>query len=315
MAASTGRSFVVPQAAPAASEYRASLPAIWSALFVVYLIWGSTYLAIRYAVETTPPFLMAGVRFLISGGFLYTVRRCKGDPRPEAVEWRSATIIGIFLLVGGNGGVAWAEQFVTSSLAALLVATVPLWMVLIDTFGPAGKRPGLAAVVGILIGFVGVVLLIGAAAGGADAANFPGAAALLFASLSWATGSIYGKSARFPASQLLGTGMQMLAGGVALILLAIVRGEWSGFELAAVSPRSALALAYLTVIGSSAFVAYVWLLRVAPTPLVATYAYVNPLVAVLLGYFLAQEAMTVHTLLAAGLIIGSVVLVSTPRRQ
>jgi drug/metabolite transporter (DMT)-like permease len=315
MAAAVGRSYVVPQAAPAASEYRASLPAIWSALIVVYLIWGSTYLAIRYAVETTPPFLMAAVRFLISGGFLYTLRRCKGDPRPEAVEWRSAAIIGIFLLVGGNGGVAWAEQFVTSSLAALLVATVPLWMVLIDTFRPAGERPGLAAVVGILIGFVGVVLLIGSAAGGADAANLPGAAALLFASLSWATGSIYGKSARLPASQLLGTGMQMLAGGVALMLLAIVRGEWSGFEMAAVSPRSALALAYLTVIGSSAFVAYVWLLRVAPTPLVATYAYVNPLVAVLLGYFLAQESMTVHTLLAAGLIIGSVVLVSTPRRR
>ena len=305
----------MPQAAPAASEYRASLPAIWSALIVVYLIWGSTYLAIRYAVETTPPFLMAAVRFIISGGFLYALRRFKGDPRPEAVEWRSAAIIGIFLLVGGNGGVAWAEQFVTSSLAALLVATVPLWMVLIDTFRPAGKRPGLMAVVGILIGFVGVVLLIGSAASGADAANLPGAAALFFASLSWATGSIYGKSARLPASQLLGTGMQMLAGGVALMLLAIVRGEWSGFELAAVSPRSALALAYLTVIGSSAFVAYVWLLRVAPIPLVATYAYVNPLVAVLLGYFLAQEPMTVHTLLAAGLIIGSVVLVSTPRRQ
>lgn len=305
----------MPEAAPAASEYRASLPAIWSALIAVYLIWGSTYLAIRYAVETTPPFLMAAVRFIVSGGFLYALRRCRGDPRPEAVEWRSAAIIGIFLLVGGNGGVAWAEQFVTSSLAALLVATVPLWMVLIDTFRPTGKRPGLVAVVGILIGFVGVLLLIGSTASGADTANLPGAAALIFASLSWATGSIYGKSAKLPASQLLGTGMGMLAGGVALMLLAIVRGEWSGFELAAVSLRSALALAYLTVIGSSAFVAYVWLLRVAPTPLVATYAYVNPLVAVLLGYFLAQEPMTRLTLLAATLIIGSVVLVSTPRRQ
>ena len=305
----------MPEAAPAASEYRASLPAIWSALIVVYLIWGSTYLAIRYAVETMPPFLMAAVRFIVSGGFLYGLRRFSGDPRPKSVEWRSAAIIGIFLLVGGNGGVAWAEQFVTSSLAALLVATVPLWMVLIDTFRPTGKRPGLVAVVGILIGFVGVLLLIGSTASGADTANLPGAAALIFASLSWATGSIYGKSAKLPASQLLGTGMGMLAGGVALMLLAIVRGEWSGFEIAAVSPRSALALAYLTVIGSSAFVAYVWLLRVAPIPLVATYAYVNPLVAVLLGYFLAQESMTVHTLLAAGLIIGSVALVSTPRRR
>ena len=305
----------MPQAAPAASEYRASMPAIWSALIVVYLIWGSTYLAIRYAVETTPPFLMAAVRFIISGGFLYALRRFKGDPRPEAVEWRSAAIIGIFLLVGGNGGVAWAEQFVTSSLAALLVATVPLWMVLIDTLRPAGKRPRSMAISGILIGFVGVVMLIGSAAGSADAANFSGAIALLLASLSWATGSIYGKSAKLPASQLLGTGMQMLAGGVALMLLALLHGEWSDFELAAVSPRSALALAYLTVIGSSAFVAYVWLLRVAPIPLVATYAYVNPLVAVLLGYFLAQEPMTARTLLAASLIIGSVVLVSTPRRR
>src|SRR5262245_32567299 len=315
MVSSLPRSLVVPQAAPAASEYRASLPAIWSALIVVYLIWGSTYLAIRYAVETTPPFLMAAVRFIISGGFLYALRRFKGDPRPEAVEWRSAAIIGIFLLVGGNGGVAWAEQFVASSLAALLVATVPLWMVLIDTLRPAGQRPGLAAVAGILIGFVGTVLLIGSAAGSADAANFSGAIALLLASLSWSTGSIYGKNAKLPASQLLGTSMQMLAGGMALMLLAIVRGEWSGLEPADISPRSALALAYLTVIGSSAFVAYVWLLRVAPIPLVATYAYVNPLVAVLLGYFLAQEPMTARTLLAASLIIGSVVLVSTPRRR
>ena len=305
----------MPQAAPAASEYRASLPAIWSALIVVYLIWGSTYLAIRYAVETTPPFLMAAVRFIISGGFLYGLRRFNGDPRPKAGEWRSAAIIGIFLLLGGNGGVAWAEQFVTSSLAALLVATVPLWMVLIDTFRPAGQQPGLVSVAGILIGFVGVVLLIGSAASGADTANLLGAAALIFASLSWATGSIYGKRAKLPASQLLGTGMEMLAGGVALMLVAIVLGEWSSFDVATVSRRSALALAYLTVIGSSAFVAYVWLLRVAPTPLVATYAYVNPLVAVLLGYFLAQEPMTLRTLLAATLIIGSVVLVSTPPRR
>jgi drug/metabolite transporter (DMT)-like permease len=262
-----------------------------------------------------PPFLMAAVRFIISGGFLYALRRFSGDPRPEAVEWRSAAIIGILLLVGGNGGVVWAEQFVTSSLAALLVATVPLWMVLIDTFRPAGHRPGVIAVAGILIGFGGVVLLIGSAASGADTKNLAGAAVLVLASLAWTMGSLYGRNARLPASPLLGTGMEMLAGGAALMLIAIGLDEWSGFEMAAVSPRSALALAYLTVIGSSAFVAYVWLLRVAPIPLVATYAYVNPLVAVLLGYFLAQESMTIHTLLAAGLIIGSVALVSTPRRQ
>ena len=305
----------MPHPAPAGSEYRASLPAIWSALIAVYLIWGSTYLAIRYAVETMPPFLMAAVRFIISGGFLYGLRRFSGDPRPNTVEWRSATIIGIFLLVGGNGGVVWAEQFVTSSLAALLVATVPLWMVLMDTLRPAGRRPGLPAAAGILIGFGGVILLIRSVAGSADTTSLAGAAALIFASLAWSIGSLYGRTARLPASQLLGTAMQMLAGGAALLLVATVVGEWTDLDITTVSRRSALALVYLTVIGSSAFVAYVWLLRVAPTPLVATYAYVNPLVAVLLGYFLAQEPMTVRTLLAAALIIGSVALVSLPQSR
>ena len=305
----------MPTPAPADSEYRASLPAIWSALIVVYLIWGSTYLAIRFAVQTTPPFLMAAVRFIVSGGFLYALRRFRGDPQPKTREWRSAAIIGSFLLLGGNGGVVWAEQFVTSSLAALLVATIPLWMVLIDAFRPAGHRPGLISLAGILIGFGGVVLLIGSAASGADTRSLVGAGVLVLASLSWTMGSLYGRNARLPASQLLATGMEMLAGGTALMLAAIVLGEWSSFELVAVSRRSALALVYLTVIGSIAFVAYVWLLRVAPTPLVATYAYVNPLVAVLLGYFLAQEPMTIRTLLAAALIIGSVVLVSVPQRR
>jgi drug/metabolite transporter (DMT)-like permease len=305
----------VPPAAPAASEYRASLPAIWSALIAVYLIWGSTYLAIRYAVETIPPFLMAAVRFIVSGGFLYALRRFTGDPAPQSVEWRSATIIGIFLLVGGNGGVAWAEQFVTSSLAALLVGTVPLWMVLMDAFRPASHRPGLLAVAGILIGFGGVVLLIRSAAGSAETTHLLGAAALIFASLAWSIGSLYGRTARLPASQLLGTAMEMLAGGMALLLVATALDEWSDFDIATVSRRSVLALLYLTVIGSSAFVAYVWLLRVAPTPLVATYAYVNPLVAVMLGYFLAQEPITVRTMLAAALIIGSVALVSMPQSR
>ena len=305
----------MPQAAPVAAEYRASLPAIWAALIAVYLIWGSTYLAIRYAVETTPPFLMAAVRFIVSGGFLYLLRRLSGDPQPKRVEWRSAAIIGIFLLVGGNGGVVWAEQFVASSLAALLVATVPLWMVFFDALRPGGRHPGIIAVTGILIGFGGVVLLIGSVASEAHAENLLGAAALVVASLAWTTGSLYGRSAKLPTSPLLGTGMEMLAGGVALLLVAIALGEWRSFELAAVSRRSAFAVIYLTVIGSIAFVAYVWLLRVAPTPLVATYAYVNPLVAVSLGYFLAREPMTFRTLVAAALIIGSVVLVSSSQRR
>jgi drug/metabolite transporter (DMT)-like permease len=231
------------------------------------------------------------------------------------VEWRNAATAGLFLLVGGNGGVVWGTQFIPSSLSALLVATVPLWMVAIDLARPGRKKPSFQAIHGVLIGFSGVVLLV--ASGGSDSGSFDpvGAAAVLLASLSWAIGSLYARSAKLPASQLLATGMEMFAGGIVLLLIGSALGEWSRLNLGAVSLRSALALAYLTVFGSAGFVAYAWLLRVAPTPLVATYAYVNPLVAVMLGYFLANEPITARTLLAAGLIISSVVLVSLPKRQ
>jgi drug/metabolite transporter (DMT)-like permease len=303
----------VRASASRSGDVRTSPLAIWSALVSVYLIWGSTYLAIRYAVETTPPFLMAAARFLVSGGVLFALRRLAGDPAPAPVEWRAATTVGIFLLVGGNGGVVWAEQFVPSALAALLVATVPLWMALIDVF--LGRhRPSVVETGGILVGFGGVVLLIGSPSTSAHGMNSYGAAALLLASLSWAAGSLYGRNAKLPASQLLGTAMEMLTGGAALLALSLIAGEWKQFDLAAVAPRSALALAYLTVVGSSAFVAYVWLLRVAPTPLVSTYAYVNPLVAVFLGYFLAGELLTPRVLLATAVIISSVVLVTAPKK-
>jgi drug/metabolite transporter (DMT)-like permease len=170
------------------------------------------------------------------------------------------------------------------------------------------------AIAGIIIGFGGVVLLIRPVGSSGEAMNLPGMVALIFASLAWSIGSLYGRNARLPPSQLLGTAMEMLAGGVALMLVATIVGEWSNLDISTISRRSALAVLYLTVIGSSAFVAYVWLLRVAPTPLVSTYAYVNPLVAVVLGYFLAQEPMTLRILLAAALIIGSVVLVTAPQR-
>ena len=300
--------------APALQHYRASPLAIWSALIAVYLIWGSTYLAIRFAVETMPPFLSAAARFLVSGAILYSWRRLAGDPRPEPLEWRSAAAIGIFLLVGGNGGVVWASQFIPSSLAALLVATVPLWMVAMDLAQSGRERPSVRAILGILIGFAGVVLLLRSAAVDTASFNVAGAAAVLFASFCWAVGSLYGRSAKLPQSQLLGTGMEMFAGGLALLIIALALGEWERLDFTGISQRSTLALIYLTVIGSAAFVAYVWLLRVAPTPLVSTYAYVNPLVAVWLGYFLAQEPVTARTLLAAGLIVGSVVLVSAPEQ-
>lgn len=301
------------QTALTSSEYRASALAVWTALSAVYVIWGSTYLAIRFTVETTPPFLSAAARFIVSGAFLYFWRRAAGDPAPTAIERRNAVIIGIFLLVGGNGGVVWAAQHIPSSLAALLVATVPLWMILIDALRPGGDKPKVLAMSGILIGFAGAMLLIGWTTGEATAASLYGAIAVLIASVFWAAGSIYGKTAKLPASPLVTTGIEMLAGGIIQIVVAFFFGEFDRFEINTVSQRSALAWIYLTVIGPVAFVAYAWLLRVAPIPLVATYSYVNPLVAIILGYFLGKEIITPRILLAAGLIIGSVVLVSTPK--
>lgn len=283
---------------------------VWTALSAVYLIWGSTYLAIRFTVETTPPFLSAAARFIASGAVLYLVRRLAGDPEPNAGEWRNATVIGILLLVGGNGAVVWAARYIPSSLAALLVATCPLWLLLFDFLRPGGEKPGPRALTGIIIGFCGALLLIGWSADGTAPNSFIGAVVVLLGSLYWAAGSIFGKTAKLPSSPLLITGMEMLTGGAALLVIASIIGEVGSFKLAQVSSRSALAWTYLTVIGPIAFVSYAWLLRNAPIPLVATYSYVNPLVAILLGYFLGKEILALRVLLAAGLIIGSVVLVS-----
>lgn len=290
--------------------YGASVFSVWLALSAVYLIWGSTYLAIRFTVETVPPFLSAAARFTVSGAFLFAWRHIAGDRKATPAEWRNASIIGIFLLVGGNGGVVWAAQFIPSSLAALLVATVPLWMILFDALRHGGGRPGPSALSGILIGFCGAVLLVGWSANQASAENLQGAIAVLIASCFWAVGSIFAKTAKLPASPLMTTAIEMLVGGTVQIAIAYAFGEFSNLNLAAVSSRSAAAWIYLTVIGPAAFVAYAWLLRVAPIPLVATYSYVNPLVAIVLGYFLGNEILTPRILLAAGLIIGSVALVS-----
>jgi drug/metabolite transporter (DMT)-like permease len=296
---------------PTASSPRGGSPAlIWTALSAVYLIWGSTYLAIRFTVETTPPFLSAAARFIMSGAVLYLWRRLCGDRTPSRHEWRSATVIGLLLLVGGNGAVVWAARYIPSSLAALLVATCPLWMLLFDFLRHGGEKPGPRALSGIAIGFCGAVLLIGWSANGSTPNSFAGAVVVVFGSLFWAAGSIYGKTAKLPSSPLLITGMEMLSGGAALLIIALAVGEVNGFDLARVSSRSAIGWVYLTVIGPIAFVAYAWLLRNAPIPLVSTYSYVNPLVAIILGYFLGKEILAMRAWLAAGLIIGSVALVS-----
>jgi drug/metabolite transporter (DMT)-like permease len=286
---------------------------IWAALIAIYIVWGSTYLAIRFAVETMPPFLAAGFRFLIAGAVLYAFRRLRGDPTPLRIEWRSAAIAGLFLLVGGNGGVMWAEQRVASGIASLMIASVPLWMALLDSLRPGGRRPNSWVVVGVLAGFAGILVLIGPAQliGIEGEVDLLGALVLLLAAFFWAVGSLYNRGARLPDSPLLATGMEMLVGSLGLLILGSVTGEWGQLDIAAISTRSWLGFAFLVVFGSwVGFASYIWLLRVAPTMLVSTYAYVNPLVAILLGSLLAGEELTARVLLAAVFILGSVVLIT-----
>jgi drug/metabolite transporter (DMT)-like permease len=289
---------------------------IWAALLALYVVWGSTYLAIRFAVETMPPFLMAATRFLISGAILYAWRRAAGDAPPTKVELRSAAVVGLFLLLGGNGGVVWAEQRVPSGIAALLIGSVPLWMVLMDALRPASPRPNWQTVFGVLLGFGGIVLLVGSGqfVDGAQRFDLPGMGVLLLAALLWAIGSIYAREAKLPSSPLLATGVEMLMGGAGLLTMGALAGEWRHLDLAAIAPRSLYGLAYLIIFGSLVgFASYTWLLRVAPTPLVATYAYVNPLVAIFLGNLLAQEPITPRILLSASIIVGAVAMINTGR--
>ena len=290
---------------------------IWTALLLVYVIWGSTYLGIRYAVETIPPFLMAGTRFLVAGTVFYIWRRSVGDPAPTRGQWLRAAIVGTLLLVGGNGLVSFAEKNVASGVAALIVGSAPLWMTALEALRPGGARPNWLGILGLLIGFAGIVLLVGPSIFGGNQTNShpAGIIILLFAALFWSMGSIYSRSADLPSSSLLSTSMEMLAGGIGLYLTGTFTGEWGQLVLANVTPRSWLGLIFLTIFGSMVgFTAYAWLMRNASVSLAATYAYVNPLIAILLGGLLAQEALNMHILLAALVIIGSVVLINASPR-
>lgn len=288
---------------------------IIAAFAAVYIIWGSTYLGIRFAIETLPPFLMAGTRFLIAGTILYTWRRLSGSVGPVRVHWRSAAIIGGLMLLGGNGGVTWGEQTVPSGLAALLVATVPIWIATLDALRPGGTRPSGMVIGGLLLGFLGIVLLVGPESlAGNGTLHLAGVLVILAGSLLWAIGSLYSKEAPLPEDPLLGIGMEMLMGGAWLWLAGTLTGEWSQLNPGAVSLRSGAALGYLTLAGSLVgFSAYVWLLRVVPPARAATYAYVNPVVAVVLGWALAGESLTPMTLVAAGVIILGVIITTTAR--
>lgn len=291
---------------------------IWAALIAIYLAWGSTYLAIHFAVQSIPPFFMTGVRFLVAGLVLYIWRRWAGDPAPTRTQWRSSVVIGNLLLVGGIGGVTWAEQYVPSGIAALIIAATPLWVVLVEAMRRRGTRPTWITTTGVLVGLTGITILIDPLKTSGDQHGYSviGIIALLLAALSWAIGSIYSHQVDLPKSALLSTGVQLLAGSAGSFVLGLVTGEAGRLDISGITLQSVAGLAYLIVVGSLiGFVCYTWLLRVAPTTLVITYAYVNPLVAVILGSLLAQEVLTTKVILATPLILSAVVLIYARNRK
>jgi drug/metabolite transporter (DMT)-like permease len=290
------------------------------AFAAVYVIWGSTYLAIKYAIETLPTFLMAGVRFIAAGSMLYAwARLSRNYERPKAVHWRTSFIVGTLLLGIGNGGVVLAEHYISSSLTALLVATVPFWMVLIGWIFMGSGRPNLKVLAGLVLGFVGVWLLLsgGNASPGTSGDNqILGVVLIMIATLGWSIGSLYGSRAPTADSTILSAGMQMLSGGSVLLVIGTLAGEWSTVNLTAVSSRSWLALIYLITIGAFvAYTAYSWLLKNASPAAVSTYAYVNPAIAVLLGWAIAGELLTGQMLIGAGIIVASVALITLQKRS
>lgn len=310
---------------PAAQEHSAPrtlkpapLALIIAAFAAVYLIWGSTYLGITLAVQSIPPFLMAGGRFVLAGGFLLMVMRGRGVPWPSRREWISAAVIGALLILAGNGGVSWAQGKVASGISALIVASVPLWIMLVDWLRPRGVRPSGLVLLGLLAGAAGVVMIILTRDSHGHRATDPaGAAVLLVSSLCWALGSVYSRHSPKPASALTGVGMQMLAGGLLQLLTGLLLGEAHRFHPLQVTAASAWAFVYLTAVGSLVgYTAYVWLLQVSTPARVSTYAYVNPFVAVLLGHLVLKENLPGPVLLAGVLILVSVVMITrTPRLQ
>ena len=299
------------------TDKKPSRTALLIAFATIYVVWGSTYLAMRVAIETMPPFAMAGVRFLVAGAILFTFLMLRGATWPTAAQWRHNAIVGTFLLLGGNGLVVWAEQFIASGIAALIVGVTPVFMVLAEWAWPRGHRPTRATVVGLALGFVGITWLAApwenAASGGL---NVPGVIALVAACCFWSIGSIFSRHTKQPASLFTGSAMQMLSGGAALFIAALVRDEFSGFAPANVSANSWGAFVYLILIGSLiGFSTFVWLMKHSTPARVATYAYVNPVVAVFLGWLLLDEPITPRTLIAAAIIVASVMIITTQKAR
>jgi len=303
-----------------AIKNRKNLIVLLAAFFAVYVFWGSTYLAIKLSIETLPPFLMAGTRFAVAGTILFIWARFTKDyERPKFKHWKTSAIVGTFLLLGGNGSVVIASQYIPSSMTALLVATEPLFVVMLSWLWLGNARPNWKVAAGLIIGFFGVYLLIAGKSGGIEGGGYGhwiGYGAVIFGALSWATGSIYGLKASTPRSSLLTAGMQMLAGSASLFIVALIRGEHATFDPAAVSSNSVFALFYLIIFGSlMGFTAYSWLLKNAQPAMVATYAYVNPVIAVIVGWSIAGESLSAQMLIGAFVIVTSVILITANKSE
>lgn len=301
---------------------RSSIGFVLMAFATIYIVWGSTYFGIRYAVESIPPFLMGGSRFVVAGVLLFVWTQRNKITRPTGRQWRDATIAGTLMILGGNGGVTWAEKTIPSSVAALIVAIVPLWMVLLEWAEPTGRRPTIRVFAGLTIGFIGVAMLVAKGQGyDGESLSIWGVAAIIVSTITWSLGSIFNRRAVRPKSLFTSSAMQMMTGGTVMMLFGFAIGEGRQFSFSDVTPVSAWAWVYLTLIGSlAAFTAYVWLLQVSTPSKVSTTGFVNPLIAVILGCALGGEPFTSKILLSAAMILAAVILIirgaaSRPKRE
>jgi len=281
------------------------------AFAIVCVVWGSTYLAIRFVIETAPPFFTAGTRWAVAGGLLYIVTRLRGASRPSRSHWYAAFVIGGLMLLCGHGAVVWAEQWIPSGLTSILVATVPLWVTLVEAVNHK-RKPDRKILIALLGGFVGVIILVeGMPTSSGNVVGPIAAVAVLLGALAWGLGSFFSRTAKMPDSHFTGVAMQMIVGGVLLFSASIATGELTGLQLANMSQRSFAALVYLIVFGSLiAFTSYIWLLKQIAPSRVATYAYINPVVALLLGWAFAEEQITLRSMAATIIILISVAAIT-----
>jgi len=288
---------------------------ILGAFALVYTIWGSSYIGIHFAIQTLPPFLMTALRFGLAGVIVVGWAKLRGTPWPTLRQWGYSAVIGFLLFVVNNGGIVWAEGHgIPTGVAAVLIATLPMWMVLLTWLKPGGTYPGHLVIAGMVIGFIGIIVLAHPEQG--VPLNLLGVVALLIAAFAWAFGSLYAKSAPLPESPTMSTGMQLLCGGALQLVLSAVTGELPHFNITQVSTTSWLSMLYLAIMSSIiAYSAFVFLMKVSTPARVSTYAYVNPVIAVLLGWQLAGEQITLQTVIATAIIIVGVILINVAKAK